>query len=102
MKMRVMYRRTRVTVDAERTGVCAICGREGKTDFHHYKYAYPTKHVRKFPQLALENTAELCFHCHMIADAVRNIADNPEKAGKIINRMMKKETATVIFKGAAT
>lgn len=74
-KTRVLYRRARVSVDALRPCMCQACGRIGRVELHHWRYAYQTKVVRKMPQLALDNTTWLCFACHNVADAVRKVAD---------------------------
>jgi hypothetical protein len=62
-----------------RKGVCEACGRSVKrgeiknTALHHFCYKYKPETVKKNPKLALENTVELCFSCHRIADALRNL-----------------------------
>lgn len=60
-----------------RKGVCEAC-RKSKwrneiknTALHHWWYAYSPKTVREHPLLALENTSELCYYCHQLADAIR-------------------------------
>lgn len=60
-----------------RKGRCEACGRlrgEGEikwTSRHHFKYAYELNTVRKNPLLALENSVELCWSDHQIADSLR-------------------------------
>ncbi|MHA1852592.1 MAG: hypothetical protein ACTSUF_03685 [Candidatus Heimdallarchaeaceae archaeon] len=82
--IKIKYRRAIIKVNAKRRKTCEICGRQGKIDFHHTKYAYKTSEVRKNPQLALENTLQLCYPCHKIADAIRIILSNPEITLKIL------------------
>ena len=56
---------------------CDSCGKSvaaGEikvTALHHWYYAYQPKTVKENPILALENTSELCFGCHQVADAIR-------------------------------
>jgi len=84
MGFRIKYRRITVKLDFNpRSGVCEACGRKGKTDLHHTKYAYKTSEVRKKPMLALHHTIELDFHCHRIANAVQLIEKYPIKTKKI-------------------
>lgn len=60
-----------------RKGICMACGKSvhrgelKTTQMHHWKYAYKNETVKKNPLLALENTVELCFACHQIADGLR-------------------------------
>jgi hypothetical protein len=59
-----------------RKGKCVACGKVvgvdiKSTQLHHWWYAYQAKTVRENPILALDNTSELCFYCHEIADALR-------------------------------
>lgn len=83
MKFTITYRKARIMVRGEKPNKCEICGKAGKIDGHHMKYAYKTSKVRKNPQLALENIIWLCFHCHMVGDAVRICVDNPATAKAI-------------------
>jgi len=83
---RLKYRKTYVMLDVNpRKGICVACGKsvhKGEikiTNIHHYKYKYMTKTVKKDPLLALENTLELCYRCHQIADALRVLNDNKDK-----------------------
>jgi len=76
----IMYRRTRLIIKSDkniRKGICESCGRKEKTDLHHVVYAYSTKIVKKNHLLALENTVELCYRCHRIANAMRIEDENP-------------------------
>lgn len=41
------------------------------TALHHWLYSYRAETVRENPTLAIENTSELCYGCHQVADAVR-------------------------------
>ena len=60
-----------------RRGICEACGKSKErgeikmTALHHWWYAYQPKTVKKNPLLALENTSELCYYCHQLADAIR-------------------------------
>lgn len=56
---------------------CEACGKSvaageiKMTSLHHWWYAYQPQTVRDNPELALDNTSELCFGCHQVADAIR-------------------------------
>jgi hypothetical protein len=56
---------------------CDACGKSianGEirvTALHHWWYAYQPDTVKENPQLAIENTSELCFGCHPLGDAIR-------------------------------
>jgi len=62
-----------------REGVCDACGRsvhKGEikiTHLHHHIYAYKMNTVKEDRLKALENCSELCYTCHRIADALRNL-----------------------------
>jgi len=76
MKQTIKYKGKRIVVDTKkkiRKGVCEICGREGKTHIHHWRYEFPLKEVRENPNLALLNTTEVCFTCHNFANAMRKL-----------------------------
>ncbi len=76
-KYTLKYRRLTVRLSENpRKGKCTNCPREGKTDMHHWTYAYPTKDVKANPELALDNTIELCFVCHQIANALKKVVEN--------------------------
>jgi len=90
MKTTVLYRRTRVPVDMERSPVCEACGRAGKIDMHHYRYAYSTDEVRKNRSLVLNNTIQLCMKCHGVADSIRDIEENADLAEKVIALLNQK------------
>ena len=92
MKTTVLYRRTRVPVDMERSPVCEACGRTGKIDMHHYTYAYSTDEVRKNRPLVMNNTIQLCMKCHGVADSIRNIEENADLAEKVIMILRKKRS----------
>jgi hypothetical protein len=82
--LKLRYRQTTINLpDMTRPSRCACCSRthtqKGKPlqiQLHHFRYVYPTKTVKQFPMLALENTVPLCFKCHRVADAVRVVATN--------------------------
>jgi hypothetical protein len=81
-----------------RNGVCDPCGLSvtmGEikvTQIHHWVYAYKNETVQKNPLLVLENTVEVCFPCHQIADGLRMILTyNPERAVKVAMLMEKWE-----------
>lgn len=98
-RQNIYYQRTRISLYYPipiRTGCCVACGRcksKGEiktTQKHHMKYAYETKTVLKNPALALENTLELCFGCHPIADGLRDLLlSNPRGALRSINRIVQ-------------
>jgi hypothetical protein len=80
MKFKIKYRRATFTVEGEKSDTCQSCHKKPHKSglhFHHRKYAYSTKEVRKNPQLALENTIQLCWYCHRVADALRVVESNP-------------------------
>ena len=89
MKFTIKYRRATFTVEGTKPTTCEVCGKSGKIDGHHMKYAYKTSEVRKNHQLALENVIWLCFRCHMVGDAVRIVDDNEDTALKIRLKGMK-------------
>lgn len=95
---RVYYQKTRVAFRYPvqiRRGCCVACRRckgEGikTTQLHHTKYAFETKTVKKNPVLALENTLELCFGCHPIADGFRGLLlSNPRGGLRSTNRIIQ-------------
>jgi hypothetical protein len=84
-----------------RKGVCEACGKskaKGEikmTSLHHWKYAYKAETVKKNPILVLENTTELCFACHQVADGLRGIMKmSPERALLVIKLLPKDLKAT--------
>ena len=81
MKFKIKYRRATFTVEGKKSEYCQCCHKKPKKSglhFHHKIYAYKTKEVRKNPQLALENTIQLCWYCHRVADSLRVVQSNPE------------------------
>lgn len=81
-----------------RKGVCHGCGKSvarGEirgTQLHHWWYAYQPKTVKDNPVLALDNTSELCFYCHELADAIRALLySNPERAAMVANCLTGKQ-----------
>jgi len=79
-KWAIRYQQTTIMVPYPRNprrGICQACGRSKEkgeiktTQLHHWFYKYETETVKKNPLLALENSVELCFRCHKIADAFR-------------------------------
>jgi len=62
-----------------RKGVCESCGSSiaageiHTTQMHHWVYAYQNDTVKANPMLVLENTVEVCFTDHQIADGLRMI-----------------------------
>ena len=80
-----------------RKGVCSACykskheGEIKNTALHHWWYAYAPKTVKKDPKLALENTSELCYYCHQLADSLRALLyAKPERVGKVV-KLLKGE-----------
>lgn len=99
VKQKIYYQRTRFSFlfpTPIRTGCCEAClrckskGEIKTTQKHHTVYAFETKTVRKNPLLALENTMELCYGCHPVADGFRDILlSNPRGALRSINRILQ-------------
>ena len=62
-----------------REGKCDACGRSIErgdikvTHLHHWAYKYKHATVKKDPLLALENLSELCYSCHRLGDAFRDL-----------------------------
>lgn len=80
-KFPIQYQRIKVRVPLDepiKTGQCEACLRRvGKdiktTHIHHHKYAYRATTVKKNPKLALENTSELCYSCHLIGNCLMTL-----------------------------
>ena len=90
MKLQVLYRRKKFVVDWNRPRTCQACGNDsGKNgcQCHHYKYEFKTEEVRKDHDLLKKNTIWLCFPCHRVADAMRIVDTNHDKAIKIRERL---------------
>ena len=70
---------------------CACCGKvvgeEIKTTaLHHWWYAYQPETVRNNPILALDNTIEVCYGCHQMADAIRALLyASPSRVSRVAN-----------------
>jgi hypothetical protein len=86
----VQYEKTRIKVFVPfpvRKGKCDACGRTvakqeiRTTQRHHTKYAYELETVKKNPVLALDNSLELCFSDHVIADALRGLLLSNPRGG---------------------
>lgn len=98
-KQKIYYQRTRISFLYPvpiRNGCCIACKRcksKGEiktTQKHHTVYAFKTETVKKNPLLALENTLELCFGCHPVADGFRDmLLSNPRGALRSINRIFQ-------------
>ena len=62
-----------------RKGICDACkksiarGEIKTTHLHHWWYAYIPKTVKANPILVLDNTSELCYYCHKLADSIRGL-----------------------------
>lgn len=82
-RFRVKYRNARVWVAGRKLGMCMACGEKGRTEMHHWHYAYTTDEVRKDPQLANHHTIELCFKCHRTANMIKNLADDEPRTKKV-------------------
>ncbi len=83
---KIRYRRASIDVPFERSKVCEICNKPfKKIDVHHWLYAYKTGEVRDKPELVLDHTIQVCFHCHRVADAFRLCCEFPEKYESIKN-----------------
>lgn len=80
-KYRIKYQTITVAIEDPRTGVCQGCHKSvwdkeiRTTQMHHFHYAYKPETVKKDPQKAIENTIELCYYCHKLADAIRTLLD---------------------------
>lgn len=80
-----------------RQGVCQACGKSKHrkeikvTALHHWKYAYKSATVAKNPILVLENTVELCFGCHPVADAFRNLMKLSPRRVMLVAQLMPDE-----------
>ena len=71
-KYRLNYHRLRLKLKKNpRDQVCECCNFHGWTNIHHWRYAYTYTQIRDNNALALENTTELCFPCHLIGNAMR-------------------------------
>ena len=95
MKIRVKYRRARVTVECNKPTICQACGKKGKIDLHHYRYVWKTKYVRENPIRALDNAVWLCYQCHRIADAIRKLDEDMIRQSEVVKILdVKSPTAT--------
>ena len=80
-----------------RKGKCDSCGKtiasgEIKTTaMHHWYYQYAPKTVKENPLLALENTSELCFGCHQVADAIRALLYASPKRVAMVAMLLRGE-----------
>lgn len=84
---------TKITVKLSypiRKGKCEACektigsGQLKITQLHHWYYKYKNETVKKNPMLALENTIEVCYADHQIADGLRMILRlNPDRAAHV-------------------
>jgi hypothetical protein len=81
-----------------RKGICQACGKSKErgeirtTANHHWWYAYAPKTVKENPLLALENTSELCFYCHQLADAIRALLyANPIRVAWVVKCLKGKQ-----------
>jgi hypothetical protein len=76
---------------------CDACGKtvaSGEikvTALHHWYYAYQPKTVKENPLLALENTSELCFGCHQVADAIRALLYASPKRVAMVAMLLRGE-----------
>jgi len=74
-----------------RKGKCECCGKvvgeEIKTtQLHHMWYAYQPETVKKNPILVLDNTIEVCYGCHQVADAIRALLyASPSRVALVAN-----------------
>lgn len=72
-----------------RKGKCDACGKQvgveiRMTALHHWWYAYQPKTVKENPIFAIENTSELCYGCHQVADAIRALLyANPKRSAMV-------------------
>lgn len=99
MKQKITYEKTVITVEYPvpiRKGQCDAClrkvghGEINTTQKHHTVYKYEIVTVKKNPLLALENTLELCFGDHPIADGFRDILlSNPRGSLRNLARIFQ-------------
>ena len=96
-KYPVVYERKTVYVELDsppKKGRCEACGRVcGKgikiTALHHHCYKYSKKRVIREPQLSLENTSEVCFSCHRVANSLMNLLSVKANNIKVIINVAK-------------
>ena len=87
-KYRLNYHRLRLKLKKNpRDQVCECCNFHGWTNIHHWRYAYTYAQIRENNSLALRYTTELCFRCHMIADAIRVVEEAKEQHPKIVRKL---------------
>jgi len=93
LKYLIDYQGKKVWVELDsppKRGVCQACSRKvGNgikiTQTHHFVYAYSKKRVVKEPELALENTVELCWSDHRLGNALMNLLSvKLENVGSIV------------------
>jgi hypothetical protein len=90
-KYSLKYKTVTVYFDKNpRTGICECCEKKFKTQMHHWSYKYKPKEVKENKELALENTTELCYHCHKVANAIRFIVENWLKTLKLLAILKKR------------
>lgn len=90
---KIRYQTITVTLPVDpRKHRCDACGKSVElgeiktTQLHHWKYAWKPVTIKKEPSLALQNTSELCFYCHQIADGVRALLRaNPKRVAMVIS-----------------
>jgi hypothetical protein len=73
-----------------RKGICEACGKSKErgeikiTALHHWWYEFQPKTVKENPMLAIKNTSEFCFYCHVLGDAVRALLyANPVRVAQV-------------------
>jgi hypothetical protein len=87
-----------------RKGICACCGKSihkivnGEpeiklTALHHWMYAYKPETVKNNPILILDNTVEVCYACHQVADGLRGIMKMSPERALLVMKQMPKELA---------
>lgn len=93
MKHRVHYEQSKkdLMVEDIRTGKCLGDHRVNLTYQHHWEYIYTMKQLLKHPELYNEGTAEVCFNCHRVCNALSLIAkfaeNHPERFQKLFEAM---------------
>ena len=68
-----------------------VLGEIRVTALHHWYYAYQPKTVRENPELAIENTSELCFGCHPVGDAIRALTYASPKRVAMVAELLRGE-----------
>ena len=81
MSYTIKYKRIRVKVEGDKPLICECCCKAPNVpQTHHWIYAYLKKEILENPELAKKNSNTMCYNCHLIANALRIVLENPERA----------------------